>query len=156
MPRNLENSAVVIGLEKVSFHSNPKEGQCQRIFNVPAKLLQSCPTLCDPMDCCPPGSSVHGDSPGKNTGVGCHALLQGIFLNQGSNRCLLCPCTAGTFFTTEPPGKPAAAAAAAAKSLQSCLTPCNPIDGHPWDSPGKNTGVGPGKPKNVQITTELH
>jgi len=35
------------------------------------------------MDCKPPGSSVHGDSPGKNTGVGCHALLQGIFLTQG-------------------------------------------------------------------------
>ena len=40
-----------------------------------------------------------------------------------------------------------AAAAATAKSLQSCLTPCDPIDGspqapHPWDSPGKNTGVG--------------
>ena len=39
------------------------------------------------------------------------------------------------------------AAAAAAKSCQSCLTPCNPIDGGPpgslpWDSPGKNTGVG--------------
>ena len=33
----------------------------------------------------PPGSSVHGDSPGKNTGVGCHALLQGIFLTQGLN-----------------------------------------------------------------------
>ena len=32
-----------------------------------------------------PGSSVHGDSPGKNTGVGCHALLQGIFPTQGSN-----------------------------------------------------------------------
>ena len=32
-----------------------------------------------------PGSSVHGDSPGKNTGVGCHALLQGIFSTQGSN-----------------------------------------------------------------------
>ena len=31
------------------------------------------------------GTSVHGDSPGKNTGVGCHALLQGIFPNQGSN-----------------------------------------------------------------------
>ena len=42
-------------------------------------------TLCDPMDCSPPGSSVHGDSPGKNTGVGCHALLQGIFQTQGSN-----------------------------------------------------------------------
>ena len=34
-------------------------------------------------DCSRPGSSVHGDSPGKNTGVGCHALLQGIFLTPG-------------------------------------------------------------------------
>ena len=37
------------------------------------------------MDCSPPGSSVCGDSPGKNTGVGCHALFQGIFPTQGSN-----------------------------------------------------------------------
>ena len=37
-------------------------------------VVQLCPTLCDPMDCSLPGSSVHGDSPGKNTGVGCHAL----------------------------------------------------------------------------------
>jgi len=37
------------------------------------------------MDCSPPGSSVRGDCPSKNTGVGCHALLQGIFLTQGSN-----------------------------------------------------------------------
>ena len=43
------------------------------------RVAQSCPTLCDPMDCSPPGSSVHGDSPGKNTEVGFHALLQGIF-----------------------------------------------------------------------------
>ena len=42
------------------------------------------PTLCNPMECSPPGSSVHGDSPGKNTRVGCHAL-QGIFLTKGSN-----------------------------------------------------------------------
>ena len=35
------------------------------------------------MDCSPPGSSVHGDSPGKNTAVGSHSLLQGIFLTQG-------------------------------------------------------------------------
>ena len=35
MPANLENSAVATGLEKVSFHSNPKEGQCQRIFKLP-------------------------------------------------------------------------------------------------------------------------
>ena len=38
MPANLENSAVAVGLEKVSFHSNPKEGQCQRMF----KLLHNC------------------------------------------------------------------------------------------------------------------
>ena len=55
-----------------------------------AKLLTSCPTLFDPMDCYPSGSSVHGDSPGKNTGVGCHALLQGIYHTQGSNLRLLC------------------------------------------------------------------
>ena len=40
-------------------------------------VVHSCPTLCDPMDCSVPGSSVHGDSPVKNTGVGCHALLRG-------------------------------------------------------------------------------
>ena len=48
-------------------------------------VLQSCPTLCDPMDYSPLDSSVYGDSPGKNTGVGCHALLQGIFQTQESN-----------------------------------------------------------------------
>ena len=42
-----------------------------------------------PMDCSPPGSSVHGDSPNKNTGVGCHTLLQGIFPTQGLNSGLL-------------------------------------------------------------------
>ena len=42
------------------------------------------------MDCSLPGSSVHGDSPGKNTGVGSHALLQGIFPIKGSNLGLLC------------------------------------------------------------------
>ena len=41
------------------------------------QVAQSCPTLCDSIDCSPPGSSVHGDSPGKKTGVECHSLLQG-------------------------------------------------------------------------------
>ena len=41
MPANLENSAVAIGLEKVSFHSNPKERQCQRML----KLLHNCTHL---------------------------------------------------------------------------------------------------------------
>ena len=36
-----------------------------------------CLTLCDPVDCSLPGSSVHGDSPGKNTGMGCHAPSRG-------------------------------------------------------------------------------
>ena len=57
---------------------------------VHARSLQSHLTLCDPMDGSPPGSSVHGDSPGKNTGVGCHFLFQGIFPTQGSNLRLLC------------------------------------------------------------------
>ena len=46
---------------------------------------QLCLTLCDPMDHSPPGSPVHGNSPGKNTRVGYHALLQGIFPTQGLN-----------------------------------------------------------------------
>ena len=41
MPTNLENSAVATGLEKVNFHSNPKERQCQRML----KLLHNCTYL---------------------------------------------------------------------------------------------------------------
>ena len=52
-----------------------------------ANLLQSCPTLCDSMDCSLPGSSVHGI---LQTRVGCHALFQGIFPTQGLNPCPLC------------------------------------------------------------------
>ena len=50
-----------------------------------AQPLQLCLTLCDPMDCSPPGSSVHEDSPGKNIRVGCHAPLRG--LNPGLPLC---------------------------------------------------------------------
>ena len=56
--------------------------------SISAKLLQSCPTLCDPMNYSLSGSSVHGILD-KNTGVGCHALLQGIFPTQGLNPGLL-------------------------------------------------------------------
>ena len=52
MPANLENSVVATGLEKGSFHSNPKESE--------SKVSQLCLTLNDPMDCSLPGSSVHG------------------------------------------------------------------------------------------------
>ena len=66
--------------------SGPKS--CERfpvILCVLCLVAQLRPTLCNPVDCSPPGSSVHGDSPGKNTGVGCHALLQEIFLTKGWN-----------------------------------------------------------------------
>ena len=70
-------------------------------------VAQSYLTLGDPRDCSPPGSSVLGDSPGKNTGVGCHALLQGIFLTQGSNTCLLGLMHWQTgSLPLAPPGKP--------------------------------------------------
>ena len=46
------------------------------------------------------------DSPGKNTGMGCCALLQRIFPTQGLNSISCVSCIAGEFFTTEPPGKP--------------------------------------------------
>ena len=70
-------------------------------------MLQSCLTLCDSLDCSPPGTFVHGDSPGKNTRVGRHPLLQGIFLTQGSTLQLLCllhwqACS----LSLVPPGKP--------------------------------------------------
>ena len=73
-------------------------------------VTQSCLTLCDPVDCSPPGSSVHGDSPGKNTGVGCHALLQGIFPTQRMNPYLpgtepRSPTLQADSLPSEPPGK---------------------------------------------------
>ena len=48
-------------------------------------VAQSCPTLCNPVDCSLPGSSVHGDSLDKKTGMSCHALPQGIFATQRWN-----------------------------------------------------------------------
>ena len=54
------------------------------------KVARLCLTLCDLMDCNSPGSSARGDSPGKNTGVGCHGTPVGwIFLTQGLNPGLL-------------------------------------------------------------------
>ena len=50
---------------------------------------QSFPTFCDPTDCSPPDSSVHGDFPAKDTGVDCHFLLQAIFPTQEST-CISC------------------------------------------------------------------
>ena len=99
MPANLENSAMATELKKVSFHSNSKERQCQRMLKLPHNCTHL--TRC----CCEVASVVFNsmrlrrwqptslprpwDSLGKNTGVGCHSLLQEVFLTQGSNPCLL-------------------------------------------------------------------
>ena len=69
-----------------------EKGPSCSIACVHAKLIQSCPTLCITMYCSLPGSFVHEDSLGKNTGVGCHTFLQGIFLTQRWNLSLLCLC----------------------------------------------------------------
>ena len=90
-------------------------------------FVQLCPTPCNPMDCSPPGSSPR-NSPGKNNGVGSHFLLQGIFPSQGLNsRFLHCR----QILSHQGIKSLAPYAAAAAKSLQSCLTLCDPIDGSP-------------------------
>ena len=110
-----------------------------------AKLLQSCPTLCDLMDCSPPGSSVHW----YRSGLPC--APPGGLPNPRIKPASHSYCIAGRCFTGEPPWKPHlfaytterlnwtinihAAAAAAAKSLQSCPTLCDPIDGSPPGSP---------------------
>ena len=64
---------------------------------------ESCPTLCDPVDSSPHGLLCPWNFPGKNSRVGCYALLQRIFLTQTLK---LVSWIAGRFFTPEPSGKP--------------------------------------------------
>ena len=80
--RILNTSTWFHALNEIIYRKNLKDVQF-------SSAAQSCPTLCNPMDCSPTGLSVHGDSPGKNTGVGCHTLLQGIFSTQRLNPDLL-------------------------------------------------------------------
>ena len=69
---------------------------CRQPVSVLSLVTQSCLTLCYPKDCSLSVSSVPGDSPGWNTGVGYHVLLQGIFPTQGSTQV---SHIAGRFFT---------------------------------------------------------
>ena len=64
---------------------------------MPCLVTQSCPTLCDPMDCGPTGSLVHGDSPGKNTEKVAKPSSRGS--SQPSDQ-IQVSCIAGRFFTT--------------------------------------------------------
>ena len=59
------------------------------IFQCESEVAQSCLTLCNPVDCSPTRLLCPWGSPGKNTGEGCHFLLQGIFLTWVSNPGLL-------------------------------------------------------------------
>ena len=65
-------------------------------------VAQSCQTLCNTVN--PSGSSVHGDSPGKNIGLNCHALLQEIFPTHGIES--RSPALQADSLPSEPPGKP--------------------------------------------------
>ena len=96
-------------------------------------------------DYSPQGLSVYGDSSGKNTGVSCHALLQGIFPTQGPNPSL--QHYRWILYHLSHRGSPDIYVCVYLVT-QSCTTLCNPMDCSPpgcsvcWDSPGKNTGMG--------------
>ena len=71
-----------------------------------AKSLESCPTLCDPIDGSPPRLRRPWDSPGKNTGVGCHFLLQCMKVKSESEVAQSCP-TLHNPMDCSPPGSSA-------------------------------------------------
>ena len=96
------NSLTLLPIQQ-SFHYN----YCPVLQNPVLYLVpQSCPALCHPMDCSLPGSSVHADSPGKNSGVGCHALLWGIFPTRGSQCRSLSSIAGGFFYCLSHQGSP--------------------------------------------------
>ena len=78
------------GMEKdIPRKLEPKRAEVTILISVLCLVTQLCLTFCDPMDYSLPGSSVSGDSPGKNTGIGFQVLLQGIFPTQESDPSLL-------------------------------------------------------------------
>ena len=111
LPAMLETWVQSLGWEdplekRIATHSSilarriPQTDGPGRLQSMRTKSVQLRPSLCNPMDCSPLDSSVHGDSPGKNTRVGCHFWLQWILLTQGSNPHLMSPALAGRFFST--------------------------------------------------------
>ena len=102
-----------------------------------AKLLQLCSTLSNPMDCSPPW-----DSPARNTGVNCHAFLQGIFPTQGLNMHLLCLLgwQAGSL-PQVPPGK--------LKFIQCCMSIVSQRNRK------KKSKIVYGKPVNISLAKYL-
>ena len=107
-------------------------------------LVQLCPNLCNPTDCGPPVSSVHGILQAR--------ILEWAaipFSRRISRDWTWVSCTAGRFFITEPPGKPLRFICCFCCYVTSVVSDSvwphrrQPARlPHPWDSPGKNTGVG--------------
>ena len=110
------------------------------MYAAAAKSLQSCPTLCDPMDCSPPSSSVHGIFQARVLEWGAIAfsvtnldsILKSRDITLSTNvrlvKAMVFPVVT---YGCESWTVKKAATAATAKSLQSCPTLCNPIDGSP-------------------------
>ena len=147
MPANLENSAVAIGLEKVSFHSNPKERQCQRMFKWKWKLL------CVSDSLWPHGLYSPWNSSGQNTGVGSLFFPQGIFPTQGSNPFL--PHCRQILYQLSHKGSPRIMEWVAYRFSSGSSQPRNQtrvscIAGRFF------TNWAMREPKNVQTTTQLH
>ena len=88
MQRKQIHSALLQRMEHDSVSRSSRESHFT-LINYVLCCAQISPTLCDPMHCSPPGCSVYGDSPGRNTIVGFHAIFQEIFPTQTSNRNLL-------------------------------------------------------------------
>ena len=132
------------------------------IFEVRAQLTSVVPDSFQPMDCYPAGSSLHGNSPGRNTRLGCHVLLPGMFPTQGLNLHLLCLLHwQADSLPLAPSGKPitwnsivkvfqnrivSILFTHSEAKLHCCVRLfCSPMGCGllcPWDFPGENTGVG--------------
>ena len=105
VPRGLmgcDHTTLLLPREMRPFHSSNRGLSLRKIFKLAIKeferekvklklvlVTQSCPTLCDPMDCSPPGSSVQGILQARILKWVASSLLQGIFPTQGSNASLL-------------------------------------------------------------------
>ena len=123
---------VSIGIGSASTQLKPKHLACM-LPESESEVAQSCPNSLGPHGLYPIRLLHPWDFPGKNAGVDCHFLLQGIFLTQESNPGL--PHCRQMLYRLSHQGSQVKWVS------QSCPTLCDPMDS-PWNSPIQNTGVG--------------